>query len=164
MSLEGVWPLARTLDHGGPIATSVEDLALLYEVLAGPLEISPRRASAPAPTCTSSRSSRTSRRRSTPRPDGAVEVALPEAGLFLDAFRTIQFAEGHATHSAAGLYPARAEEYGADVRGRIETGSGVTLPELLAAHAAREAVRAGFTRVFDEVDVLITPAVPARRR
>ena len=36
VSLEGVWPLARTLDHAGPMATSVEDLALLYAVLAGP--------------------------------------------------------------------------------------------------------------------------------
>ena len=39
-------------------------------------------------------------------------------------------------------------------------GSAVTLPELLAAMADRERVRAGFGRLFSQVDLLLTPAVP----
>ena len=34
VSLDGVWPLARTLDHAGPMARTPEDLALLLGVLA----------------------------------------------------------------------------------------------------------------------------------
>ena len=78
----------------------------------------------------------------------------------MPAFRTIQLAEGHETHRSAGLYPDRVAEYGADVRGRVELGSHVTMPHLLAAHADRETVRAAFGRLFADVDVLLTPAVP----
>ena len=78
----------------------------------------------------------------------------------MPAFRTIQLAEGYETHRRAGLYPERAAEYGADVRGRVEMGSHVQLPDLLAAHSDRETVRAAFGRLFSEVDVLLTPAVP----
>ena len=39
-------------------------------------------------------------------------------------------------------------------------GSEVTLPQLLAAHADRETVRAAFARLFEQADVLLTPAVP----
>jgi Asp-tRNA(Asn)/Glu-tRNA(Gln) amidotransferase A subunit family amidase len=76
------------------------------------------------------------------------------------AFRAIQLAEGHETHRAAGLWPERADEYGADVRRRVELGAEVTLPGLLAAHADRETVRAAFGRLFEQADVLLTPAVP----
>jgi aspartyl-tRNA(Asn)/glutamyl-tRNA(Gln) amidotransferase subunit A len=91
---------------------------------------------------------------------GAVEVAFPEAGLIVPAFRSIQLAEGHQTHLAAGLWPSRADEYGADVRRRVELGAEVSLAQLLAAHADRERIRAAFGRLFERVDVLLTPAVP----
>jgi Asp-tRNA(Asn)/Glu-tRNA(Gln) amidotransferase A subunit family amidase len=91
---------------------------------------------------------------------GAGEARFPEADLIVPAFRAIQLAEGHETHRAAGLWPARADEYGADVRGRVEMGAEVGLPRLLAAHADRETVRAAFARLFERADVLLTPAVP----
>jgi Asp-tRNA(Asn)/Glu-tRNA(Gln) amidotransferase A subunit family amidase len=91
---------------------------------------------------------------------GAGEVAFPEAELIVPAFRAIQLAEGHETHRAAGLWPERADEYGADVRGRVEMGAEVGMPALLAAHADRETVRAAFARLFERADVLLTPAVP----
>jgi aspartyl-tRNA(Asn)/glutamyl-tRNA(Gln) amidotransferase subunit A len=160
ISLGGVWPLARTLDHAGPIAGSIRDLRLFYEVLARPLEIvsvlrvgiCPDLHLAPIEPHVEQALAAAS--------EGAVEVAFPEAGRFLDAFRIVQFAEGFETHRRAGLYPERAGDYGADVLARIERGSRVTLPELLEAHDTREAIRAAFIRVFDEVDVLVTPAVP----
>ncbi len=159
VSLDGVWPLAPTLDHAGPMATTVEDLALLYAVLARPLEPSePRRVGICPdlhlvpfePQIEAALAAAT---------EGAVEVALPEAALIASTFRVVQFAEGHASHRRAGLFPDRAEEYGDDVRGRLEMGAEVTLEQFLDASIAREAVRAGFTRLFDEVDVVITPAV-----
>jgi len=90
----------------------------------------------------------------------AEEVPFPEAELIVPAFRTIQLAEGHQTHRRAGLYPDRVEEYGADVRRRVEMGAELTLAELLDAQVVRETLRAAFGRLFATVDVLLTPAVP----
>jgi aspartyl-tRNA(Asn)/glutamyl-tRNA(Gln) amidotransferase subunit A len=160
ISLDGVWPLARTLDHAGPMARSIPDLRLLYEILARPLEIVAVLKVGICPDLHLVALEPHIEAALQDAAEGAVEVAFPEAPLILDAFRVVQLAEGHDTHRRAGLFPERADEYGADVRGRIELGGEVTLPELLDAVARREAVRAAFTRVFDEVDVLITPAVP----
>ena len=57
----------------------------------------------------------------------------------------------------AGLFPARLDEYGKDVRGRLELATTVDLPAYLAASAERQRLRAAFDRVFDQVDVLLTP-------
>ena len=167
VSLEGVWPLARTLDHAGPMARSPRDLGLLLAALApgwaGPSSI------APSPprvvVCPDLHGAPLEPQIAAVHEElalrlGAGEVGFPEAELILPAFRAIQLAEGHETHRTAGLWPDRAEEYGADVRSRIEMGSQVELPWLLAAHADRERLRAAFGRLFEHADVLLTPAVP----
>ena len=165
VSLDGVWPLARTLDHGGPMARTPEDLALLLGVLA-PVPAPPVAGTPPrVAICPDLHGFPLEHALADAHAElaaalGAVEVRFAEAGLIVPAFRTIQLAEGHETHRHAGLYPERAAEYGADVGGRVEMGSHVTMPDLLAAQADRETVRAAFGRLFSEVDVLLTPAVP----
>jgi Asp-tRNA(Asn)/Glu-tRNA(Gln) amidotransferase A subunit family amidase len=86
-----------------------------------------------------------------------VELRLPEAGLVLPTFRTIQNAEALETHRRAGLYPARRDEYGADVLGRLDAATEVTLEQYLLASADRERVRAAFARLLRACDVLFTP-------
>jgi aspartyl-tRNA(Asn)/glutamyl-tRNA(Gln) amidotransferase subunit A len=164
VSLDGVWPLARTLDHAGPMARTARDLALLLGVLAPvPAHVAP---SPPrVAVCPDLHGAPLEPRLAAAHAEtglrlGAGEVAFPEADLTVPAFRSIQLAEGHETHRAAGLWPDRADEYGADVLGRIELGAGVTMPRLLAAHADRERLRAAFARLFEQADVLLTPAVP----
>jgi aspartyl-tRNA(Asn)/glutamyl-tRNA(Gln) amidotransferase subunit A len=164
VSLEGVWPLARTLDHAGPMARSPRDLGLLLAVLAPVPDhvapspprvvVCPDLHGAPLEPQIASAHEELALRL------GAGEVSFPEAELILPAFRAIQLAEGHETHRAAGLWPDRADEYGADVRNRIEMGAQVEMPWLLAAHADRERLRAAFARLFERADVLLTPAVP----
>src|SRR5439155_14010113 len=61
------------------------------------------------------------------------------------------------THTHVGLYPARADEYGPDVRGRLEAAATVGLPDYLAAAADRQRLRAAFARVFTQADLLLTP-------
>jgi aspartyl-tRNA(Asn)/glutamyl-tRNA(Gln) amidotransferase subunit A len=164
VSMDGVWPLARTLDHASPMARTARDLALLLGVLASvPTHVAgmpPRVAVCPdlhgaplEPQLAAEHAHVAARL-------GASEVAFPDAELIVPAFRAIQLAEGHETHRAAGLWPARADEYGADVRRRIELGAEVTMPRLLGAHADRERLRASFARLFEQADVLLTPAVP----
>jgi aspartyl-tRNA(Asn)/glutamyl-tRNA(Gln) amidotransferase subunit A len=177
------WPLARSLDHPGPMARTPTDAALLLEAIAG---VDP---ADPATTDTPLGDVRGELRRglgglviglcadlhlvplaqdvrdafdgavSTLETAGArfVEVGLPEAELVYPAFRIIQSAEALDTHRRAALYPARREEYGEDVRGRLDAATDVTLEQYLAASADRQRVRAGFARLFDSCDVLLTP-------
>jgi aspartyl-tRNA(Asn)/glutamyl-tRNA(Gln) amidotransferase subunit A len=84
-------------------------------------------------------------------------VRLPEAPEILPTFGVTQRAEALHVHREAGLYPARADEYGADVRGRLELASTEDVADYLRAAARRERVRAAFRRLFAEVDVLLTP-------
>jgi aspartyl-tRNA(Asn)/glutamyl-tRNA(Gln) amidotransferase subunit A len=86
-----------------------------------------------------------------------VEVELPGAERIYETFGIIQRAEALFSHTQAGLFPARQGEYGDDVRGRLELATTVTLPDYLAASGERERLRAALNRVFDHVDVLLTP-------
>jgi aspartyl-tRNA(Asn)/glutamyl-tRNA(Gln) amidotransferase subunit A len=86
-----------------------------------------------------------------------IEVELPEAEGVFETFGPIQLAEALLTHTQAGLFPARREEYGEDVRSRLELATAVQLGDYVAATAARERLRAGFHRIFEDVDLLLTP-------
>jgi aspartyl-tRNA(Asn)/glutamyl-tRNA(Gln) amidotransferase subunit A len=183
VSAAGAWPLARSLDHPGPMARTPADAALLLAALAGADEGDPATADVPlgdvfgelrrglaglvvglcadlelVPLAPDVREvyDRTLR---TLEDAGArlVEVTLPEAELIYPTFRTIQGAEALDTHRRAGLYPARRDEYGEDVLGRLDAAAEITLEQYLAALADRQSVRAGFERLFRSCDVLITP-------
>jgi aspartyl-tRNA(Asn)/glutamyl-tRNA(Gln) amidotransferase subunit A len=183
ISAAGAWPLARSLDHPGPMARTPADAALLLEAIAGPDDADPATADVPlgdvsgelrgglvglvvgicgdlelVPPAPDVREV-FDRAVQTVEDAGArlVEVALPEAGLVFPTFRTIQAAEALDTHRRAGLYPARRDEYGHDVLGRLDAATEVTVEMYLHAAADRQRVRAGFARLFRSCDVLITP-------
>jgi Asp-tRNA(Asn)/Glu-tRNA(Gln) amidotransferase A subunit family amidase len=84
-----------------------------------------------------------------------VEVAFPEAERIYPAFATLQQAEAAFAHAA--LFPARADEYGADVRSRLEGAVAITLPEYLAAAATRAEIVSAFARAFETADLILTP-------
>jgi len=86
-----------------------------------------------------------------------VERPLPEAELIFPTFRTIQAVEALDTHRHAGIYPARRDEYGEDVRGRLDAATEVTLEQYLDASATRQQIRAAFARALSGCDVLLTP-------
>jgi len=183
ISAARAWPLARSLDHPGPMARTPADAALLLEAIAGPDEADPATADVPlgdvsgelrrglgdlvvglcadlelVPLAPDVRAV-FDRAVRTLEDAGArlVDVALPEAELVYPTFRTIQGAEALDTHRRAGLYPARRDEYGEDVLGRLDAATEITLEQYLAALAERQRVRAGFERLFRSCDVLITP-------
>jgi aspartyl-tRNA(Asn)/glutamyl-tRNA(Gln) amidotransferase subunit A len=183
VSTAGVFPLARSLDHAGPMARTPADAALLLAVIAGLDLADPSTAQAPpGPTGAQIEGSlaglrvglcsELSPRRLHPAIEdvfgrarqlvaelGAVliEVELPEAAVAQDIYTVIQRAEALFTHVEAGLYPARAAEYSDDVRRWLELAREVELADYLAADAARQRLRAGFRRVFGSVDLLLTP-------
>ena len=82
---------------------------------------------------------------------------MPEADRIYETFVSIQRAEALFTHEQRGLWPAERDSYGADVRGRLEAATAVTVSEYLAAAAERQRIRARFARLFRQVDLLLTP-------
>jgi aspartyl-tRNA(Asn)/glutamyl-tRNA(Gln) amidotransferase subunit A len=183
VSTAGAFPLARSLDHPGPMARTPADAALFLAVIAGVDPEDPSTVDIPLGDLEGELRGGLEGLRVGLCPDlhvvplapdveaawasavrvveglGArlVEVALPEASRIFETFTRIQRAEVLFAHERRGLYPAQADRYGADVRGRLELATKVTLGEYLAAEAERERVRAGFARMFQEVDLLLTP-------
>jgi len=164
ISTEGVFPLARSLDHAGPMARTPDDVKLLYEVLGGrsvdepakriavcqdlhvrPLEPGVRRCYEHAVLCLEAE---------------VLDVPFERPERLQPTYVTIQNAEAWISHAA--LFSARRDEYGADVAARIEVAQDVTLAEYAEAIAERERIRATFARLFSLADLLITPiaAVP----
>jgi aspartyl-tRNA(Asn)/glutamyl-tRNA(Gln) amidotransferase subunit A len=169
VSTAGVFPLAHSLDHAGPMARTPADLRIAFAALvpatwqATPRDVRGLRVgvcAAPAGV----------------QPTAGVERAVEEAGGVLAgvgcttaevevevddsarrAFAVIQQVEALAVHRRAGLWPARRDEYGDDVRGRLEGAESVTLDEQVAAGIERERLRARFERLFDVVDLLLLP-------
>jgi aspartyl-tRNA(Asn)/glutamyl-tRNA(Gln) amidotransferase subunit A len=170
----GLFPLAPSLDHPGTMARNPADAALLFGVLTDrhPQDgaLGPRAAQLRdvriglchdlhlvplAPEVQDAFDAAVDAAASL----GArlVEVTLPEAAGAYDAFREVQPCEVLRTHTRAALFPARREEYGADVRSRLELATTMTLGDYLEGTLHRGMLRAGFDRVFDQVDLVITP-------
>jgi aspartyl-tRNA(Asn)/glutamyl-tRNA(Gln) amidotransferase subunit A len=182
ISAAGVFPLARSLDHPGPMARSPADAAVLLTAVAGVDPADPATEDVPLGNLDGELAGGLAMRVGlcpdldpvglapdvreavdsairTAESLGAelVEVSLPEAASVYETFGAVQRAEALFTHTQAGLYPARRDEYGPDVRARLDLAASGDLPGYLAASAERQRLRAGFHRLFAEVDVLLTP-------
>jgi aspartyl-tRNA(Asn)/glutamyl-tRNA(Gln) amidotransferase subunit A len=167
---KGVFPLAPSLDHAGPLARTPADTALLLSALAGidadawravrvrglrvalcpdltPIELVPdvQAALDAAGDALAALGA------------NLVEVELPEAAEIMPAFVAIQRLEALTSHREAGLWPQRRDEYGVDVRSRFVAAESVTTGHYLEAMGARERVRSGFVRLFECTDLLLTP-------
>ena len=178
----GAVSLAPSLDHPGPLARTVPDLAIGLAAMAGfdasdpsTLPVQPPSQSV-MPSVAGVRVGlvadlhpRALREDHQARFDAATEamsdagarlidLSFPGAEEIRPTFATIQMAEAHHVHSSVmGIFPRRASEYGADVRGRLEMSADITLADYLSALEAKRALRHRFARLFDEVDVVMTP-------
>jgi aspartyl-tRNA(Asn)/glutamyl-tRNA(Gln) amidotransferase subunit A len=169
VSTAGVRALAPSLDHVGPMARTVADLRLLWSVLAS----QPTRAFRAALTeltvgiCPDLDQMPLGEAAHRMRND-AVSV-LRDAGVRVVVLRspalppiyptlaTTLLAEARRTHTDLGLWPARAGEYGADVRARLELSETVGLAEYMHAQHARTELRTALSRMLTEVDALLSP-------
>jgi aspartyl-tRNA(Asn)/glutamyl-tRNA(Gln) amidotransferase subunit A len=93
---------------------------------------------------------------------GAVvrEVSLPHLKESLDAATDISLAEARHYHEASGYFPARAGEYGEEVRQRIDAGGNVLATKYLSGLDVRKRLLAEFDAAFREVDAVVAPTVP----
>jgi aspartyl-tRNA(Asn)/glutamyl-tRNA(Gln) amidotransferase subunit A len=179
----GVFPVSWCLDHLGPLARTVSDVALVLQVLAGhdPLDPSSSRAPVPDYLQAVQRADRPPRlgllrqfylegaepelRAHTEmvaerlgRAGAAVEeVKLPDSfRAVLSAHRTIMHVEAAAVH--AELFRQHADLYRPKLRATIETGTLIPAVSYLQAQRIRRQFRQDMTQLFRQVDCLIAPA------
>jgi aspartyl-tRNA(Asn)/glutamyl-tRNA(Gln) amidotransferase subunit A len=169
----GMVPLSWSVDTIGPMARTVEDCALLLDVMAP---------SSGRPAATADAAARglrlgvveslfdhvADRRiadaawaavgelRAAGATTSAVELPhLDRAGITQQA---LQFPEATAIH--LHWLRTRLDEYGADVRGRLLAGLHVPATAYVNALRARTAIAAGFGAAVDGVDCLVAPTLP----
>jgi aspartyl-tRNA(Asn)/glutamyl-tRNA(Gln) amidotransferase subunit A len=181
VSPQDVIPLAPTLDFVGALARTVEDATLMLE----PIFVKGKNERKLAPGAKSPRARKP--RVGIPK-DFFLEVldvevraaferalkVLVEGGARLKeiAFPQIKETEAAGTHIAlaeatvyhrdAGWYPDRADEYGQDVRARLEAGGKVSAVDYLQAREFRERCKAAFHESLTEngVDAVVSPTTP----
>ncbi|HET6945202.1 MAG TPA: amidase [Gaiellaceae bacterium] len=156
---DGVFPLAPTYDHVGPMAATVEGCAELMSALATGfekatleslelLEIGVAWLDEAEPLVRSrveEAAAHFPRRR-------ALGLPLPAAAEHALFMREV--ADVH-----RGLFPERADEYGASVHWKLERCFAVTDAEVATAERLREDYRERCTELLDGLDLLLTPAV-----
>ena len=182
LSRAGTFPFVASLDHLGPMARSVADLALACDVMQGPDEGDHAQAKRLAEPTSGSLG------------DGAGGLRVARAGGYFargghpDAFaavdrvasalgatRTVELPEAHRARAAAYLVTmaegaalhvdrrrARPGDFDADVRDRLIAGVMVPGAFVAKAQKFRRWFHAEVVRLFSEVDVILAPATPCR--
>jgi amidase len=165
ISLDGVWPLAPSLDTVGPMARDVAGVAAGMTLLE------------PGFTLDAPPAARVGRIRPAgydvhPDIDAAIDGALVRSGLSVidaDLPRWLEASEAagliieaEAAQSNRALLddPVRRELLGADVRARLTTGAATTPAQLAQARRVQSTWRDTMARALAEVEVLAMPTVP----
>jgi len=179
VSLRGVVPLSSSLDNAGPITNSVYDAALMLQVLSGQGSADPCADRQVQPSLISAFDELPPNLRvGVPREfffddldpeiaeavEKAIQVFTALRAKILDlklevpTDRTLSTAEAYAYHKP---FVERApERYQPATLARIQAGASISADDALRASRDLQANRDGIAKVFDEVDVLLTPTVP----
>ncbi|MBI1886054.1 MAG: Asp-tRNA(Asn)/Glu-tRNA(Gln) amidotransferase subunit GatA [Chloroflexi bacterium] len=184
VSRYGVVPLSWALDHVGPMCRTVEDAALVLGAIAGADPLDPSAADVVVPRFESRLDGDVKGLRlGVPREyffdnvdaeveaavRGAVavleelgasvrEVSLPHLEATPHAVNAIMLPEALAYHQA--WLKERPGDYGEDVRLRLELGATYPAVHYVQAQRTRSLIVEEWGRVFEEIDLLVTPATP----
>lgn len=183
ISTHGVIPAAWSLDHAGPMARSVSDLALMLNIMAGYDPNDP--ASLNIPTAqygTALNQDIKGVKIGVPTyylegldPDieklfhhavsilnglGAEikEIQLPE--LSMSTFAGYTIVSGEAAAYNYDLLQEASEQFEQDTRILLTAGNLTNAPKYLRAQQARRKIATAFEKVFEDVDLLLGPTVP----
>src|SRR5690349_4115828 len=181
VSIHGVFPLAPTFDHVGPIARSAQDAALLLECIAGRDPLDPTsvargenkfrlvlkrkrlRLGRPKEHFWVNMDSEVRRIAEAAVADfvkaGAEleEISVPNISTGVEAANLIAAVEATQVHERAGYMPARASEYGADVRGRLEQGGKIRAVDYLDARKKMQQACEEVETRLESVDAIVIP-------
>jgi amidase len=181
VSRAGVFPLAASLDHVGPLARSVADAAAVLDAVSGHDPRDPTTLRSPGTTCTASLDSGARGIRigvddayattmAQPRVARAlhhalrelerlgavlVPVSVPPVEEVLPAWPVLCAAEAVVGH--ASLFPSRSGAYGLLFRTMLEWGAKLSGAAVAKASLARAEWVGRFEGVFEEVDMLACP-------
>jgi amidase len=184
VSRTGVYPLAPSLDHVGPMARSVADAAAVLDVIAGFDADDPTSMRAQQPGCAAAvgqdarglrvgldeafvsqvtqpevtAAHRTAMKALASAGATIVPVTVPPVAQALHAWPVLCASEALVVHVDLGFYPKRAAEYGTLFRTLLEWGSSLSGAAVAEAWALRAAWAGRFDRLFDEVDVIACPS------
>jgi aspartyl-tRNA(Asn)/glutamyl-tRNA(Gln) amidotransferase subunit A len=180
LSRAGSFPFVSSLDHLGPFARSVRDLALAYDAMQGPDNKDAVCANRPLETTTSvvgggaqglriAAAGGYFRKNLFPEARDAVarvvqalgisrEVELPEVARARAAAYVITTAEGASLH--LDRLRTRPGDFDPFVRDRLLAGAMVPAPLVDRAQKFRRWYREKVLELFSEVDVIIAPATP----
>lgn len=182
VSLRGTIPLSWTLDHAGPMARTVRDTAILYAAIAGYDALDPGSIDVPLGDALASiedgvRGMRVGvpRGHFFERTDGEVarivrdailvleregalveEVDFASSADLLDTQRAIISGDAAAYH--AERLRDRSGEFGGDVLLRLGDAMRASAAAYAGARRRRDELRREVMRIFDDHDVLVTPA------
>ena len=182
LSRAGSFPFVGSLDHVGPMARSVTDLALSYDAMQGPDPDDPVATTRPAEPALPHLSDGLGNLRVAvaggyfarggdaeafaavaaiaPALGVTRSVEIPEAARARAAAYLITAAEGAALH--LDRLRTRAEDFDPAVRDRLIAGAMIPAPMVERAQRFRRWYRAAVIELFREVDVILAPATPCR--
>lgn len=185
VSRHGAIPLAWSLDHVGPLAKSVADAALVLTAIAGydPLDATSGRDEVPDYSQALSGDIRGLRigvpeqyflENIDPEIRSAMEEAIQQfgklgaeiVGVSVPHLENCAAMEAHITLAEATSYHERwlrerPEDYGAEPRTKLEAGRYLLATDYVKSQRARTLLQQAFDEVFGQVDVIVSPTLPA---
>ncbi|MDM9648319.1 amidase [Rhizobium sp. S163] len=185
VSRHGVFPLANSLDHVGPMARSVADASALLGAIAGPDAADPTAAQVPVDDYLAAALSADANgltigidrafiaSRATDEVVASIEAAVevmrglgarfkdvsfPDPDLVLRGWAVQCAVECAMAHEAT--YPARKAEYGKRLSALLERGRAYTARDMAVALEDRREFNGRIARMFTDIDLLMVPGLP----
>lgn len=180
LSRAGAYPFVGSLDHVGPFARSVRDIALTFDLLQGPDPLDPVCTDRPPEPCLPTLSQGIAGLRIAVADDyflkgaePAVLEALDQVATALGATERITLPEAHRARAAAFIITAsegsnlhldrlrqQPEAFDPATRDRFLAGALIPATWYLQAQRFRRWYRDQIRQLFTQVDVILAPATP----